>query len=194
MGLISTSVKKSIKEAALPKTKDINATKIKESPEIWENKSPIESQIHSIENNSLESLKVQNELDAEKIKEAKISQIWKNREAGASREERALEKIQKEFPESDGYKILREQYLRDENGTIVKDTETGEARRIDFIVSKNNVVVKSIEVTSETAPKDAQISKEFRIRNEGGNYIKDPTTRELIKIPETVKTEIWRYE
>jgi len=155
--------------------------------------SPLQSSIHSIENSSLESLKAQNELIAEKINAEKIEQIEKNREAGANREDLAHKELQKEFPESEDYKIEREQYLRDRDGNIVKDPSTDEARRIDFIIIKDGKVVKSIEVTSKTAPKDAQIEKESRIRDEGGNFIKDRDTGQLVEIQKENRTEIRRY-
>lgn len=162
---------------------------IKESKEL----APLQSSMEVIENSSLESLKAENELVLENINEARVGQLEKNREDGANREELALEILNKEFPEEDGYKIEREQYLRDEDGNIVKDSETGEARRVDFVVTKDGEVVKSIEVTSETAPKDAQIAKEERIRGAGGNFIKDRDTGQLVEIPKDVQTEVRRY-
>ena len=155
--------------------------------------SPIQDNMETIENSSLESLKAQNELIAEKINVEKIGQIEKNREDGANREDLAYKELQQEFPEDEGYKVEREQYLRDKEGNIVKDPETGEARRIDFIVSKDEKVVKSIEVTSETASKDAQIAKEDRIRDAGGDFIKDRDTGQLVEIPIDTKTEVRRY-
>jgi hypothetical protein len=83
--------------------------------------------------------------------------------------------------------------LRDKDGNIVKDSETGEARRIDFTITKDGEVIKSVEVTSETAPKEVQVAKEDRIRNEGGNFIKDRDTGQLAEIPKENKTEVWRY-
>lgn len=166
-----------------------NEAYIKESKEL----SPLQSSMEVIENSSLESLKAENELVQENINEARAEQLEKNREDGANREEQALESLNKEFPEEDGYKIEREQYLRDKDGNIVKDSETGEARRVDFVVIKDGKVVKSIEVTSETAPKDAQIAKEERIRDAGGNFIKDRDTGQLVEIPKDVQTEVRRY-
>ncbi|QTA83793.1 Uncharacterized protein dnl_62090 [Desulfonema limicola] len=155
--------------------------------------SPLQSSMETIENTSLESLKAQNEIAAEKINAERIQQIEINREDGANREDLAHKELQYEFPEEEGYKIEREQYLRDKDGNIVKDPETGEARRIDFTVSKDGQVVKSIEVTSETAPKDAQMAKEYRIRDSGGNFIKDRDTGQLAEIPKDTQTEVRRY-
>ncbi|MDR3503933.1 MAG: hypothetical protein P4L79_15285 [Legionella sp.] len=155
--------------------------------------SPLQECMETIENSCLERLKAQNDLTAENVRAEKIEQIEKNREDGANREELAYQELQKEFPEEEGYKIEREQYLRDENGNIVKDPETGEARRIDFVVFKDGKVVKTIEVTSETAPKDAQTAKEERIRDAGGNFIKDRDSGQLVEIPKDTITEVRRY-
>jgi len=173
---MKTSIGESSKEAAI-KVKD----------------SPLQNSMKSIENSSLESVKTQNKLLIEKINAEKIEQIERNRLAGANREELAYKELQKEFPESDGYQIEREQYLRNKDGKIIKDSETGEARRIDFVVIKDGEVVRSFEVTSKTAPKEIQMAKENRIRNEGGNFIKNRDTGELIKVPNNVKTEVRRY-
>lgn len=154
---------------------------------------PLQSSMETIENTSLESLKAQNEIAAEKVNAERIEQIGKNREDGANREELAHKELQREFLEEEGYKIEREQYLRDEDGNIVKDPETGETRRIDFVVTKEGQVVKNVEVTSETAPKDAQIAKEDRIRNEGGNFVKDRDTGQLAEVPKDTQTEVRRY-
>ena len=131
--------------------------------------------------------------NVERVNVDKIEQIEKNRLDGENREETAFDDIQKEFPESEGFTVEREQYLRDIDGKICKDPLTDEARRVDFVVSKDGQVVKSIEVTSQTAPKDLQIAKEDRIREAGGNYIKDRNTGELIEIPKDIRTEVRRY-
>lgn len=166
---------------------------IKESKELL---SPLQDSMKIIENSSLECLKIENELarkNIERVNETRVGQIEKNREDGANREELALEILNKECPEEDGYRVEREQYLRDKSGNIVKDPETGEARRVDFIIIKDGKVVKSIEVTSETAPKDAQIAKEGRIRDAGGNFIKSRDTGQLLEIPKDIQTEVRRY-
>jgi len=182
LSVIASKGVESIREAF----KETTIKDIKES-------APLQSSMETIENTSLESLKVQNEVAAEKVNAEKIEQIEKNREDGANREELAHEDLQREFPEEEWYKMEREQYLRDKDGNIVRDPETGEARRIDFVVTKEGQVVKSVEVTSETAPKDAQIAKENRIRNEGGNFVKDRDTGQLVEIPKDTQTEVRRY-
>lgn len=155
--------------------------------------SPLKSSMYIIENTSLEALKAQNEITGKEIYVENLHSIEKNREDGANREELAFKELQREFPEEEGYKIEREQYLRDEDGNIVKDPVTGEARRIDFVVTKDGQAVRSVEVTSETAPKATQISKEGRIRDAGGNFIKDRETGQLVEIPKDIQTEVRRY-
>ena len=93
--------------------------------------------------------------------------------------------------ELDGYEIVSEAYLRDCEGKIVRDPETGEARRIDFVVVKDGKVVDSIEVTSETADKTGQTAKEERIREAGGNYIRT-SDGSLAKYPDDLHTTIER--
>jgi hypothetical protein len=99
--------------------------------------------------------------------------------------------LEKKYPESEGYEIISEAYLRDSEGKIVRDPETGEARRIDFVIVKDGQVVDSIEVTSETADKTGQTAKEERIREAGGNYIRT-YDGSLAKYPNDLHTTIER--
>ena len=115
----------------------------------------------------------------------------KNKEDGLAREKTVHEELSKKYPASENYVITPEAYLRDSNGKIVKDPKSGEARRIDFVVSKDGVSVKNIEVTSETADKTEQMAKESRIRENGGNYIKDANGNS-VRIPDSVETQIDR--
>lgn len=126
------------------------------------------------------------------IEANELSQIEANRISGAAREEVVGSELAHEYPAEDGNHIERECYLRDSEGHVVKDPETGEARRIDRLVLKDGEVVKSVEVTSETADKTAQMTKEERIREAGGNYIEDRRTGELVPFRSGVKTEIER--
>ncbi len=124
-----------------------------------------------------------------------IDQVVKNKLDGIAREEKVLEELLEKHAD-DGADIIREAYLRDANGNIIRDTITNEARRIDYIVSDGKKVIESIEVTSETAVKAAQTAKELRIleqaRKMGGAFIKDPNTGELIEFGVEVVTEIRR--
>lgn len=120
-------------------------------------------------------------------------EIIQNKLDGCAREEKVEKELQEKYPPENGYTVMREVYLRDENGSIAKDSITGAARRIDFVVIKDGKVVEMVEVTSKTASKDAQMAKESRIRNEGGNYIKDYNDN-LIRIPANVNTRIDRRD
>ena len=114
-----------------------------------------------------------------------------NKADGLEREKQVKADLKKQYPEKEGYEVLPEAYLRDKDGNIVKDPETGEARRIDFVVIKDGKVVDSVEVTSKTADKTEQSAKEDRIRDAGRNYVKN-SDGELVKIPSDVKTRIER--
>lgn len=70
---------------------------------------------------------------------------------------------------------------------------TGKARRVDFVVVKGGKVVDSIEVTSQTADKKDQLAKESRIRECGGNYVRD-NNGNLIEIPSSVHTRVERRD
>ncbi|MCH1640888.1 hypothetical protein MJ257_12300 [Paenibacillus timonensis] len=127
----------------------------------------------------------------EQLDNGEKSQIDLNREHGDLREAAVHEELTQLYP-AENYEVIPEQYLRDSEGRIVKDVETGEARRVDFVVVKDGEVVRSIEVTSETASKDAQLAKEGRIREQGGEWIRNPETGELCRYGENVNTEVWR--
>lgn len=117
----------------------------------------------------------------------------KNKVDGLNREKNIYDKLTRKYQESDGFKIESEVYLRDKSGKIVKDSITGEARRIDFVVTQDKKVISSIEVTSKTADKTKQIAKENRIRSAGGNYIQT-SNGELIKISKHIITFIERLK
>lgn len=122
---------------------------------------------------------------------ADVNQPIKNKTDGLAREKEVAEELEKKYPKEEGYEIISEAYLRDKDGNIVRDPETGEARRIDFVVVKDGKVVDSVEVTSKTADKTAQNAKEKRIRDAGGNYIRD-NNGNLVEIPSSVQTRIER--
>lgn len=117
----------------------------------------------------------------------------KNKQEGLERERKVEEELKSQYPERKGYEILSEVYLRDENGSLVRDPLTGETRRIDFVAIKDGKAVDSIEVTSITADKTEQSAKEERIRANGGNYIRD-NNGNLIEIPSDIHTRIERRE
>lgn len=148
------------------------------------------SEVSSNPNNQNEN--VDNKANSDnKEAESEKNEPIQNKQDGLRREKEVEEELKEKYPEEEGYEILSEVYLRDENGKIVKDPVTGEARRIDFVVVKDGKVVDSIEVTSKTADKTDQTAKENRIRENGGNYIKD-SNGNLIEIPSSVQTRIER--
>ena len=127
----------------------------------------------------------------------KVEQIVKNKMDGIAREEKVLEELLEKHMD-DGAKVIREAYLRDANGNIIKDAVEGTARRIDYVVSKGGKVIESIEVTSESASKTLQMAKESRILEEawknGGAFIKDPDTGMLIEFGKEISTMIRRLQ
>jgi hypothetical protein len=120
-----------------------------------------------------------------------VNEPIKNKRDGLAREQDVAQELEKQYPPEKGYQIVSEAYLRDKDGNIVKDSETGQARRIDFVVVKDGKVVDSIEVTSKTANKIGQCAKETRIREAGGKYINDNNGK-LVEV--TVNTRIERRD
>ena len=120
-------------------------------------------------------------------------QVVQNKEDGCRREQEVEEELAEEYPEEEGYKVLPERDLLDKDGNPVKDPESGLGRRVDFVVTRNGEAVRSIEVTSPTAPKDAQLAKEDRVKDAGGTYVRDPDSGELIDVSDT-KTEVIRRD
>lgn len=116
-----------------------------------------------------------------------------NKIDGLQREAEVKDELEKKYSPEEGYEIISEAYLRDADGNIVKDPETGKARRIDFIVAKGGKIIDSIEVTSKTADKSDQLAKESRIRDNGGNYVRD-NNGNLIKLPSSVQTRVERRD
>ena len=116
-----------------------------------------------------------------------------NKIDGLQREDEAEKELNEKYPETEGYEIISEAYLRDKDGNIVKDPVTGEKRRIDFVVIKDGKAVDSVEVTSKTADKTEQTAKENRIRENGGNYVRD-SNGNLVEIPKDVQTRIERKD
>lgn len=149
--------------------------------------SPLARQAKSIDVNSSESEHYDKPIVTE-VKEA-----IKNKIDGLAREAEVANELEKQYPEEEGFQVISETYLRDKNGNIVKDPETGEARRVDFMVVKDGKIIDSIEVTSKTADKTEQSAKEERIRKSGGNYIRD-NEGNLVEIPSTVHTRIERKD
>ena len=127
------------------------------------------------------------------VQNKEIGSPIKNKEDGLRREEEVGKELQKQYPEKQGYTIIREAPLRNKNGEIVKDPESNTGRRIDFVVVKDNKVIDSVEVTSKNADKREQTAKENNIRLAGGNYIKD-LNGELCRFPNNLETRVERRD
>lgn len=120
------------------------------------------------------------------------SQIKRNKLDGIAREEKVLEDL---ISANGKENIIREALLRDKDGIPIRDPESGEARRIDFIVIQGKKIIESIEVTSKTADKTLQMAKETRIletaAERGGAFIKDKSGM-LIEFTADISTKIRR--
>ena len=75
--------------------------------------------------------------------------------------------------------------MRDKNGNIVIDPNTGTARRLDHVVVVNVEAVDVVETTSLNADKRAQILHEQNVRNIVGIYIRDRLSGDLIEVKST---------
>ena len=129
------------------------------------------------------------------VLEAKIAQLAENREAGKRRESLAADELAAQYPEADGFTVAAECPLRDSEGRIVLDPETGNHRRVDFCVVRDDQVVDSIEVTSLTAPKEDQLAKGARIRDLGGTFIRlgGRPDSPLVPYAPGLQTRVLRY-
>ncbi len=81
--------------------------------------------------------------------------------------------------------IQREVYLRNADGTIVRGAD-GTARRIDWAVIENGEAKELVEVTSLTANKIPQQSKEEAIRDMGATFIRDRSTGQLVDVSRVI--------
>ena len=114
-----------------------------------------------------------------------------NKIEGCRREGEVGNDLRAKYPPEQSYSVRSEQLLRNKDGTPAMDPKTGTCRRLDYIVFKNGNVVDMVEVTSNTASKINQSAKEMRIRESGGNYVRNPNG-ELVRIPNNVQTRIER--
>ena len=129
--------------------------------------------------------------------EMKVPSARQNKLDGCRRETEVAKDLGLRYPEKEWYKVLREKELCDRGGKPVMDLQTGEKRRIDFVVVKDGKVVDMVEVTSKTASKRDQLAKEYRIRDNGGNYVReydDNGMRRIYRIPNNVETRVERSE
>lgn len=164
----------------------------KEAVEAGAEKAAKEAVEAGTEKSAKEAVEAGAEKTAKEVKE--ISQVLQNKLDGLAKEKKVFEDLISEFGEEN---VLKEAYIRDKAGNIIRDVVTKEGRRIDFVVKEGDRIIKSIEVTSETASKVAQVAKEQRILQQaletGGAFIKD-TSGELLKFPADLMTEIVRLK
>ena len=87
--------------------------------------SPIENYMHGLHSdiNDLDEGTIQNKVD------------------GLRRENEVYNELKQKYPETEGYEIVPEAYLRDKDGNIVRDPVTGEGRRIDYELEKMVVIM-----------------------------------------------------
>jgi len=109
--------------------------------------------------------------------------ILENAKEGAARELRVFERLKSFFKVSS---VQRERLLRTADGKKAIDPLTGEGRRIDFAIIQKGEVRFLVEVTSKTADKASQIAKEVRIRAQGGTFVRDKITGQLIDVSDMI--------
>ncbi|KLN55838.1 hypothetical protein [Variovorax paradoxus] len=115
-----------------------------------------------------------------------MASIQANAAAGSQRQKNVTADLQRQYPSAS---VQNEQYLRDVNGKIVIDPNTGTSRRIDHVVVQNGQVIDSVETTSNTADKRAQLQHEADTRAAGGLYIRDRDTGRLLSVPNVSRLE-----
>lgn len=110
-------------------------------------------------------------------------QIVQNKEDGCRREADQSADLLRQYPQTEGFRILPERILLDAKGLPIADPVTGECRRLDFVVvDREFTPQRSLEVTSTTAPKVEQFAKEQRIRDAGGTFVREPSSQKLVDI------------
>jgi hypothetical protein len=111
-------------------------------------------------------------------KAKKAAQLLKNAQDGAQRELKTAEELAAENP---GKVVQQERTLRDAEGNKVVDPATGEHRRVDHaVIDRDAGTAKTYETTGEGVDKRLQIGKEKRIREQGGTFIRDKETGNLM--------------
>lgn len=180
---------------------NIKPEKEKTSQEVadfWKSEFHEQSEQAKTENNTVEEKNFQSDTDekydtSSSRETREVNEPIKNKADGLAREKEVSHELEQKYPQEKGYQVVSEPYLRDKDGNIVKDSVTDSGRRVDFVVVKDGKAVDSVEVTSQTADKTEQSAKEDRIRESGGNYIRD-NNGDLVEIPDTVQTRIERKD
>lgn len=189
----ASAVAASTMEATATSTAALEWMETAEASEAIVGETGLLEQMGTIRHSSLEAVAARNEAA---IKD--VPQIEINRIDGAARQEAVGAELLRDYPAEQGYNVESESCLRNQDGTIARDPSVQEAnglegtRRLDFVVIKDSQVIKSVEVTSEAAPKALQSAKEDRIREAGGNFVLDRSNGELVPFARGVRTEIVR--
>lgn len=102
-----------------------------------------------------------------------------NKKTGTARENVTKAELQEKYPDAS---VQSERLLRNSKGDKVLDPLTNTGRKIDHVVIKDGKAIDAVETTSQTADKMAQTMKEQRIRQQGGTFVRDKNTRELIDL------------
>ncbi|MFN3440571.1 MAG: ShlB/FhaC/HecB family hemolysin secretion/activation protein [Acidovorax sp.] len=112
--------------------------------------------------------------------------VQENAVAGSRREREVTADLLAQYP---GGSVQNQQYLRDKEGNIVIDPNTGTARRLDHVVIVGGKVIEVVETTSLTADKDQQILHERETRRAGGSFIRDRETGKLVEVSDVSRIE-----
>ncbi|HEY5713578.1 MAG TPA: RHS repeat-associated core domain-containing protein [Allosphingosinicella sp.] len=108
----------------------------------------------------------------------RAERMVQNAASGRRREREVAAALRRENPSA---RVQNQSMLRDRNGRIVRDPETGRGRRVDFAVIESGRA-RTVETTSLRAPKTSQSEREQRIINAGGQYIRDRQTGQLCSV------------
>jgi len=109
-----------------------------------------------------------------------------NYKAGQRRQQQVHQELEKLYP---GASVQDELFLRDKDGNIAVNPKTGKSRRLDHVVIENGQVLDVVETTSLTAEKKNQINHEIKVREGGGEFIRDRRTGELLEVTSVSRIE-----
>ena len=112
------------------------------------------------------------------IQTARAERMITNAASGARRERQVAAELRRENPHA---RVQNQSMLRDRNGKIVRDPQTGRGRRVDHAIIRDGRA-RTVETTSPTASKDAQQARERRILDAGGNHVRDRQTGRLCRV------------
>ena len=120
------------------------------------------------------------------IRDQILLSVDDNRINGQRRQNEVHQDLTQQYP---GASVQDEQYLRDSLGNIAIDPRTGTARRLDHVVIHNGRVIDVEETTSMTAVKETQLRHEANTRNNGGTFVRDRNTGQLVQVNQISRIE-----